>query len=352
MANPFQVEVPSLYEALIAGERGYKGMRDTQSQNAMSQARQEAQGALMGGGDTRSALARLIGAGDMQGATAISNMTNAEADREWRRQEAARAQTNADRSFGLQQRQLSATLGNQTFSRDLQTQELALKREALNKKDVPNTEAEVIARRQAVVSQGHDPNDPQFRAFILSGKMPREDQQPLTATDKKAILEADESVLSARTAIEALNKAKEISPKAYGFRGAGALSSVGSLLPGEGASEATLELDNIVTSNALTQLKAIFGGAPTEGERKILLDIQGASSLPDKVRQKIFDRAIALAQHRLKFNEQRANEMRGGSYYKAGGSAQPGQAAAQPAPVAPAAPSGVPAPPAGFQLVQ
>jgi hypothetical protein len=84
MANPFQVEVPSLYEALIAGERGYKGMRDTQSQNAMSQARQEAQSALMGGGDTRSAMARLIGAGDMQGANALANYGNQDFDRQYK----------------------------------------------------------------------------------------------------------------------------------------------------------------------------------------------------------------------------------------------------------------------------
>ena len=47
-----------------------------------------------------------------------------------------------------------------------------------------------------------------------------------------------------------------------------------------------------------------------------MLDIQGSSSLPDTVRQKIYDRAIGLAQNRLKFNEQRAAEMRGGQFYK------------------------------------
>jgi hypothetical protein len=115
MANPFQVEVPSLYEALLAGERGYKGMRDMQSQNAMSQARQEAQSALMGGGDTRSAMARLIGAGDMQGATAISNMESITANRDWQREEAKRAQLNADRSFRLQEQQFNATAGKPQY---------------------------------------------------------------------------------------------------------------------------------------------------------------------------------------------------------------------------------------------
>ena len=82
---------------------------------------------------------------------------------------------------------------------------------------------------------------------------------------------------------------------------------------------------------ALQQLKAIFGGMPTEGERKILLELQASADKPDAVRQEILKRAAALAENRLKFNEQRAAELRGGSYYKPQGGA--------PKPQAPAAPS-------------
>jgi hypothetical protein len=38
---------------------------------------------------------------------------------------------------------------------------------------------------------------------------------------------------------------------------------------------ATEELDKTVIGSALTQMKTIFGANPTEGERKILLDMQG-----------------------------------------------------------------------------
>lgn len=170
-------------------------------------------------------------------------------------------------------------------------------------------------RKAAATNLGLTPEHPAYNSYVLTGKMPREDQAPLTATDKKAILEADEGVMTAKSAIDALSKAKELSPKALGFKGAGNVASLGALL-GNQASVDTVELDNTVTSNALTQLKSIFGGNPTEGERKIMLDIQGSSSLPDAVRQKIYDRAIGLAQNRLKFNEQRAAEMRGGQFYK------------------------------------
>jgi hypothetical protein len=189
----------------------------------------------------------------------------------------------------------------------------------------------VDTRKRQAQELGLKPGDMAYQSFVLTGKMPREDAQPLSATDRKAILEADEGVLAAETAIKALEEAKKLSPKAYQGAGAGARAWAGNSLPDwavpdmvadpEGAKNSA-NLENLVTGNALSQLKAIFGGAPTEGERKILLDLQGSLSQPDAVRQEIYNRAAAMAQKRLEFNRQRAAEMRGGSYYKPGGGSQ------------------------------
>lgn len=200
---------------------------------------------------------------------------------------------------------------------------------------------EVEGRKAAAASIGLKPGDPRYDTYVLTGKTPREDAQPLSATDKKAIMEADDGILAANTAIEALRTAKQLSPRALAGWGAGTKASVANNLPdwlvpdGLVASpqkaEATAELENVVTSQALAQLKSIFGAAPTEGERKILMDIQGSIGQPDNVRQKIYDRGIAMAERRLGFNQQRANELRGGSYYKPGDGASR-QAAPQGAP--------------------
>lgn len=194
-------------------------------------------------------------------------------------------------------------------------------------KTTPLEEAE--GRKAAAASIGLKPGDPRYETYVLTGKTPREDAQPLTATDKKAILEADEGVMAANTAIEALRTAKQLSPRALAGWGAGAKASVANNLPdlmipdGMVASpekaQATAELENVVTSQALAQLKSIFGAAPTEGERKILMEIQGSIGQPDNVRQKIYDRGIAMAERRLGFNQQRADELRGGNFYKPGG---------------------------------
>lgn len=184
--------------------------------------------------------------------------------------------------------------------------------------EVPNSQQlqnEINQRKSALMAQGLNPADPQHRAYVLTGKMPREDQQPLTATDKKAILEADEGVSAAESAVKALQQAKVISKNAYGGPLAG-LRGYATGLVGSEAGQATTDLDNLLTTNALGQMKAIFGGNPTEGERKILLEIQGASSQPDEVRQKIFDRAIVMANRRLDFNKSRSDELRGGTFYK------------------------------------
>jgi hypothetical protein len=132
------------------------------------------------------------------------------------------------------------------------------------------------------------------------------------------IIETEEQIQGAQSALELLGQARAINDKAMGFRGAGALSEIGTLLPDAIRPEsvdATQNLDNILQSSALPQLKAIFGGMPTEGERKILLDIQGSSSKPPKVRADIFKRAEEAINRRIKFNQEKASALRGGTYF-------------------------------------
>jgi hypothetical protein len=139
----------------------------------------------------------------------------------------------------------------------------------------------------------------------------------LSGTEQKELFEAEDIVNSSKSVILNLSKAKQISPKAYSGFGAGARRTVARNIPGVEESEgvtATTELETLVGQNALDQLKAIFGGAPTEGERKILLDLQGSLSMSDAERQKLFDRAISAAARRLKTNQTKMENIRKGAY--------------------------------------
>lgn len=194
-------------------------------------------------------------------------------------------------------------------------------------------------RANAAKNLGLTPEDPYYKPFVLTGKIPREDQAPLTATDKKAILEADDAISTNQSAIGILDQALAINDKANSGFLAGPRATVGNALPdwlvpdavsSPASSAATTEYDNLVQQGALSQLKTIFGGNPTEGERAILLELQASSNKPPPVRKKILERAKMLAEKRLELNQTRANQLRGGDFYKPqGGMSSPGGAPSQ-----------------------
>jgi hypothetical protein len=197
---------------------------------------------------------------------------------------------------------------------------------------------QIQERQMGAEAMGLNPDDPAYQSYILTGKMPREDQAPLTATDKKAILDADDAVLANTAVIDQLNSV--ITPDASGKSlndraGEGAFAGLQSFAArndpvdwisggnvkmfDDTTGQATTELQNIVLGQALSSLKSIFGAAPTEGERKILIDLQASIDKTPAERKPIIERAIRMAKARLKFNEERAASLRGGSYYKSGG---------------------------------
>lgn len=140
----------------------------------------------------------------------------------------------------------------------------------------------------------------------------------LSATAQKELFEADEAVIGAQAGSKALNEALSINNKAMGFKGAGIIADVGSVLPDFARPktfDVTLDLDNIVQQSVLPQLKSIFGANPTEGERKILLEVAGSSSKPAPVRKGIFERAQRAADARAKFNKEKADKLRAGTYF-------------------------------------
>ena len=166
------------------------------------------------------------------------------------------------------------------------------------------------------VDEGLVPGTPEFTARVkaLAGEGKGMTLGPREQTE---LFEAEDIVTAGESVLLNLSKAKEISPKAYGGFQASLRRSIAREIPGVGNSEgvvATTELESLVGENALSQLKAIFGGAPTEGERKILLDLAGSINLSDPERQKIYDRALEAAARRIKVNKEKIANIRKGAY--------------------------------------
>lgn len=152
---------------------------------------------------------------------------------------------------------------------------------------------------------------------------------PMTAVDKKAVMEADDLVMAGENAVSALDRALELNSTAMSGPLAGTRGYVGSTMgdylpDGSGlgtgmadkaAGVATEEFQNVVMQQVLENLKATFGGMPTEGERKVLIDVQGSVNKAPEVREAILKRAKLIAEKRIQFNRSRAAELRGGTFY-------------------------------------
>jgi len=138
----------------------------------------------------------------------------------------------------------------------------------------------------------------------------------LSPTAQKELFDADDIAQSAKNVQGILTSALSLNDKTYSGYGAKARAVARSNLPGTSEeADNTIQLDNMMTGQALESLKATFGGMPTEGERKILLDMQASADKTPAQRKDIITRAIAAAKKREKFASDRAKALRAGTYF-------------------------------------
>lgn len=158
----------------------------------------------------------------------------------------------------------------------------------------------------------------------IIGDAPAGVNKPLSATAQKELFEAEDVAESGDNAISILKSILQKDPTtgksqnelAYEGGFPDARLALASVLPGSTEStDASVSLKNKVQGQALESLKGIFGGMPTEGERKILIELQGSLNMTAAQREDVFNRAIALAEKRVKFNRDKAEKLRRGEYF-------------------------------------
>lgn len=151
-----------------------------------------------------------------------------------------------------------------------------------------------------------DPNGTILKAQAKEGE--------LSATMQKELIQTDDAISGGQAVISGLKDALSLNTKSYdGFTALQRAKASGFIHDSE-ESKNTVLIDNVVTGNALNALKSTFGAAPTEGERKILLELQGSVNLPAQQRKAIWERAINAAESRIKYNQQKAEAIRNGSF--------------------------------------
>lgn len=117
---------------------------------------------------------------------------------------------------------------------------------------------------------------------------------------------------TANQLIQSLQKAKELNKQGiYSGYGANGRADAMGFFGGTEDSRRTQQYTNIMTGAALQQLKSIFGAAPTEGERAILMKLQASAEYPPQVREQILNDAIAAAQARIASNNRQMQTLGG-----------------------------------------
>lgn len=153
-----------------------------------------------------------------------------------------------------------------------------------------------------------------------------QDPRKLSATEQKEFYEAEEKATAASGVMSALDAALQLNDKAFSGVTADTrawlnrVPGIGALIPDEGAM-ATTDLNNIILSQALESLKVTFGAAPTEGERKILIDLQASVDKLPAERKAILERAKAAAARREKSSRAKMQGIVTGGIY--GGASAP-----------------------------
>lgn len=142
----------------------------------------------------------------------------------------------------------------------------------------------------------------------------------LTPSEVKLKTETEDSVAAADSAMRSLKQAYQLNPNTFD-------ASVPDLaqrkiLEAAGSKDPKLvntrTMENLLSEQALAQLKTTFGAAPTEGERKILLDLQGIGAKSKDERAIIMRNAFKSLQSARERHQKRLNEINQGLYRDVG----------------------------------
>jgi hypothetical protein len=227
--------------------------------------------------------------------------------------------------------------------------ELRFKQAQIGTEQEQGRAARALASQRYAAASGGGGNAPSGATSPQGAPAAPQQLRPLSAQEQSAVIKNDETANAAKSALVSIEQAIALSPKAAAGLGSQTLAPIFSLveeparamgMTNSTRASDTVQFDAIVKENILPQLKIIFGGNPTEGEREILLEISGSSSMGYTAREALLKRMRSAIQRRLESAQSISNAIRNRTYFLPN---QPATTASAPTPPpAPrtAAPSG------------
>jgi hypothetical protein len=221
---------------------------------------------------------------------------------------------------------LEGLLADRKFEQDERENQLEqmmqyLQIAALTGKAAPTFELKTIETPDGKQTVLFDPKNPDSLQNVGA---PKKAQRKPSAYEIKEVGEIDEQLGAGVEALEALDYLEQLNNQAAGGTGtdmqllASRLPVIGGAIMDPATRTATTELDNTIKEKALSSLKSTFGGNPTEGERGILIDIQGSIGLKPDERAKIFKRARQKLQASIKRKSARREALASGEFMTKG----------------------------------
>jgi hypothetical protein len=141
-------------------------------------------------------------------------------------------------------------------------------------------------------------------------------QKKLSGPEIKMKQESEDAIANAKQSLADLKEAFRLNPNSLG----GGWMDKGQqwLYESAGSKDPkivnTRIINNLLGSQGLAKMRSIFGGNPTEGERAILLELEGIGSKTLKEREAIMKRAYKVTKDRLEREEKRLKDISSGAY--------------------------------------
>lgn len=136
-----------------------------------------------------------------------------------------------------------------------------------------------------------------------------------SSTEMRQIIQTEDRLNGRLSALRAVQDALGLNQQAYEGSLAGGRAALGRLFSSDDpAYVATEQLEQLVKTGALADLKATFGGNPTEGERKALLELQANITKPRAVRERFLRRLLQEMQIATDNERKRLEALKTGQY--------------------------------------
>ena len=138
----------------------------------------------------------------------------------------------------------------------------------------------------------------------------------LTPAELKLKTDTEDSIAGADQALANLRQAFALNPKTFdnSLRDRGVRVLLENVNSDDPKVVATRTMENLLAKGALEKLRGAFGGNPTEGERKILLELEGIGAKSKAERAEILMNAYSALQTARTRSQKRLNEINTGLY--------------------------------------